>query len=61
MCETATKQMDANEMPLNATFFCTLGLAINMPGAGGQISHLLTTKYKTSGFMLFMALPQMYV
>ena len=36
--------MDANEIPLNVTIFCTLGLSIIIPGAGGQISHLCTEK-----------------
>ena len=40
-------------------FFHMPGLAIIMPGAGGQVGHLHTEK--TSGLMLFMASPQMYV
>ena len=44
MCEATTRQMDANKMPLNTTFFHTLGLAIIMPGAGGWVSHLCTEK-----------------
>ena len=37
-------------MPLNTTFFYTLGLAIIMPGAGGQISHLHTEKTQNFRF-----------
>ena len=50
MHKATTRQIDANEMPLDVTFFHTLGLAIIMPGAGGQVSHLHTEK--TQNFRL---------
>ena len=61
MKKMTTKQMDAKQMPLNATFFHTLGLVIIMPGAVGQIGHPCTEKNKLWGFMVFMASLQIYV